>query len=104
VLTGATWKRCAAVPLQVYCTSWTLSAVEADGTSRHLPLCRLTKWYAPPPSSMACHCWLLPPPYVHRCTAALSAEELLLTSTTCWASLRLLIRTKPSLVGVKLHC
>jgi hypothetical protein len=35
---------CAADPLQVYCWSWTESAVEAAGTSRHLPLKRLTKW------------------------------------------------------------
>ena len=34
----------AAVPLQVYWPSWTPSAVEAPGTSRHLPLWRLTKW------------------------------------------------------------
>src|SRR5512142_764429 len=51
---------CAAVPLQVYCCSWTLSAVAAAGTSRHLPLCRLTKWYVPPDSATACHCWLFP--------------------------------------------
>lgn len=37
-------KDCAAVPLQVYCASCTLSAVEALGTSRHFPLLRLTKW------------------------------------------------------------
>lgn len=43
VLTGVTWKRWAAVPLQVYWASWTLSAAEAAGTSRHLPLLRLTK-------------------------------------------------------------
>ncbi len=43
VLTGVTWKRWAAELLQVYWTSWVLSAVEAAGTSRHLPLLRLTK-------------------------------------------------------------
>ena len=37
-------KLCAAVPLQLYCTSCTPSAVEAAGTSRHLPLLRFTKW------------------------------------------------------------
>src|SRR5690242_11265402 len=31
---------CAPVPLQVHCWSWTESAVEAFGTSRHLPLWR----------------------------------------------------------------
>src|ERR1044072_7966050 len=34
----------AVVPLHVYCWSCTLSPIEAPGTSRHLPLCRLTKW------------------------------------------------------------
>lgn len=34
----------AAPPLQVLCTSWTLSAVEEPGTLRHLALWRLTKW------------------------------------------------------------
>lgn len=40
------WSRkdCAPVPLQVYWTSWTLSALDAPGMSRHLPLLRLTKW------------------------------------------------------------
>lgn len=33
----------------------------------------------------------------------MSAEDVSLTSTTCLASLRLLIRTNPSAVGVKLH-
>ncbi len=42
--TGTSEKDCAAVPLQVYCCSCALSAVLADGTSRHLPLLRLTKW------------------------------------------------------------
>ncbi len=43
-VTGTTWKRWAAVPLHVYCTNCTLSASEAPGSSRHLPLPRLTKW------------------------------------------------------------
>ena len=40
--TGTTWNRWAALPLHVYCTNRTLSASEAPGSSRHLPLCRLT--------------------------------------------------------------
>ncbi len=60
--TGTRLNACAAVPLQVYCCSWVLSAVPAAGTSRHLPLLRLTKWYAPLASWTGCHCWLLPPP------------------------------------------
>jgi len=43
----ACWVRrndCAAEPLHVSCTSWTLSAVEPFGTVRHLPLSLLTKW------------------------------------------------------------
>lgn len=43
-VTAATWNRWAADPLQVYWTNCTLSAVDALGTSRHLPLFRLTKW------------------------------------------------------------
>lgn len=42
--TGLTKNDWAAVPLHVYCWSCTLSAVDALGTSRHLPLLRLTKW------------------------------------------------------------
>src|SRR5205823_6241593 len=38
------WKDCAAVPLHVHCCNWRPSAVEADGTSKHLPLCRATQW------------------------------------------------------------
>src|SRR5258708_5689405 len=37
-------KDCAALPLHVHCCSCTASAVEAAGTSRHLPLCRATRW------------------------------------------------------------
>lgn len=45
VTVPACWSRndCAPVPLQVYCTSCTLSAADAAGTSRHLPLNRDTK-------------------------------------------------------------
>src|SRR2546421_546359 len=65
----------AAVPLQVYCCNWTLSAVEALGTSRHLPLLRFTKWYAPEASATGCHCWLAPPPYSQSWVRAPSAVD-----------------------------
>jgi hypothetical protein len=52
----------AALPSQVSCTSWTLSAVDPLGTARHLLLLRLMKWYEPPVSGTGCHCWLFPPP------------------------------------------
>src|ERR1041384_4957433 len=32
--------------------------MEAAGTSRHLPLLRLTKWYEPSASATGCLCWV----------------------------------------------
>lgn len=81
------------MPLQVYCWMRALSAVEAAGTSRHLPLLRFTKWYVPPVSSTGSHCWLAPPEYDQSWTGAPSAVETSVTSQDLAASLRLLTRT-----------
>ncbi|CAM5740065.1 hypothetical protein SMICM304S_11830 [Streptomyces microflavus] len=90
-----TRKDCAADPLQVYCWTRALSAVEAAGMSRHLPLLRFTKWKAPPGSSTGSHCWLAPPEYDQSCTGAASAVDTFVTSQPA-ASLRLSTRTYPS--------
>jgi hypothetical protein len=59
--TGTRANDCALVPLQAYCCNCTLSEVDPAGTSRHLPVFRLSMWYEPSASWTGCHCWLFPP-------------------------------------------